>query len=72
MIIRTQDAGATWIAQTSGTTNFLSSVAAAQDGRTAWAVGLNGTIMIGNSEYFTKIYAAKTNQEASEIAKSLG
>jgi photosystem II stability/assembly factor-like uncharacterized protein len=46
LILRTQDAGATWIAQSSGTTSTIDAISAVRtDPSTAWAVGANGLIL---------------------------
>ncbi len=43
-ILKTQNGGATWTAQTSGTTSYLKSVYFS-DNQTGWAVGQGGTIL---------------------------
>ena len=45
-ILRTENAGASWQTQTSGTTNGLGSIQMAADGQRGWAVGQGGTILL--------------------------
>ena len=45
-ILRTENAGALWQTQTSGTTNWLMSIQMAADGQRGWAVGEDGTILL--------------------------
>ena len=44
-ILRTENGGASWTAQTSGSSNPLWSVSMGADGRLGWAVGVRGTIL---------------------------
>ena len=44
-ILRTENAGASWQTQTSGTINILGSIQMAADGQRGWAVGDGGTIL---------------------------
>jgi photosystem II stability/assembly factor-like uncharacterized protein len=46
LILRTGDAGATWIAQSSGTSSTIRAISAVRtDANIAWAVGANGLIL---------------------------
>jgi len=64
MILHTTDAGATWTAQTSGTTQPLLDVSAV-DANTAWAVGDAGTILYTTDGGTT--WSAQTNPASGII-----
>ena len=48
-ILYTTDAGTTWTAQVSGTGLDLLGVSCEEDGM-AWAVGINGTVLVYDSQ----------------------